>query len=62
VGENMEDVSLILSIIASIGAIVSIIFNFKLNGKLEKITGNKNIQSKGKNSINNTGNNNKISK
>lgn len=57
----MDKIALILSIIASIGTILSIIFNFKLKGELQtvnKIKGDRNIQSTGTNSINNTGDRN----
>jgi cbb3-type cytochrome oxidase cytochrome c subunit len=61
----MENISLILSIIASIGTIISIIFNFKLKDEiksLKQVKGHKNIQSTGANSINNTGDNNTFSR
>ncbi|MFU1796433.1 hypothetical protein ACM1RC_21415 [Paenibacillus azoreducens] len=61
----MEKLSLILSIIASIGTIISIMFTVKVNKKLNtvnQVKGRGNIQSKGSNSINNTGNNNTINK
>ncbi|PEC81956.1 hypothetical protein [Bacillus cereus] len=55
----MEKVSLILSIIASIGTIISIIVSFRLKTDLDslkqEISGDKNIQSSGDNVINNTG-------
>ncbi|MEK5069612.1 hypothetical protein [Sporosarcina sp. FSL K6-1508] len=57
----MEKVTLVLSIVASIGTIISLLLNFKLKKELtlhkQKIEGNKNIQSLGDNVINNTGNN-----
>ena len=59
----MEQTSFILSIIASIGTLISIIFNLKLKEEIKsikEIKGNKNIQSEGSNSINNTGDNNRF--
>lgn len=60
-GEVMENLSLTLSIIASIGTIISLLQNQKLKSDLnalqQKIDGNKNIQSSGDNAINNTGDN-----
>lgn len=60
-GEKMENVSLILSIVASIGTIISLLQNQKLktdlNSLKQQIDGNKNIQSSGSNVINNTGDN-----
>lgn len=54
----MSEVALVLSIIASIGTIISLIFNFKLKGTVQTINkakGDRNIQGSGANSINNTG-------
>ncbi|RLQ89995.1 hypothetical protein D9X91_21930 [Falsibacillus albus] len=55
----METTSIILSIIASIGTIISLLLNFKLKKDLDtlrqQISGDRNIQSKGDNVINNTG-------
>ncbi len=57
----MEMTSLILSIVASIGTIISLIINMRLKSELESVkqqlSGKKNVQSRGDNVINNTGDN-----
>jgi len=58
-GECMETISIILSIAASIGTIISLFLNYKLKNDLNTLkqqnSGDRNIQSKGSNVINNTG-------
>ena len=58
----MEKLSIILSIVASIGTLVSLYLNQNMKKELgilkQQINGNRNIQSKGDNVINNTGNSN----
>ena len=59
----LETISLILSIAASIGTIISLIFTYRVNKKIESfnsIKGKKNIQSSGISNINNTGDHNKF--
>ncbi|QDP39446.1 hypothetical protein [Radiobacillus deserti] len=55
----METASLILSIVASIGTITSLIINFNLKREIDslkqQISGDSNIQSQGSHVINNTG-------
>lgn len=55
---RMKEVALILSIIASVGTIISIILNFKVKAEVRAIRGDRNIQSTGPNSVNNTGDGN----
>ncbi|MEI3610189.1 hypothetical protein [Pseudogracilibacillus sp. SO10305] len=58
----MEKVSIILSIAASVGTIISLYLNRNLKRNLERIkqqiSGDRNIQSKGDNVVNNTGDSN----
>jgi len=58
----LEKLSIILSIVASIGTLVSLYLNQNMKKELgilkQQINGNRNIQSKGDNVINNTGNSN----
>ncbi|MEQ6856053.1 hypothetical protein AAHH17_16355 [Lysinibacillus capsici] len=55
----METASIILSILASIGTLVSLYLNHNLKKEIatlkQEISGNNNIQSQGNNVINNTG-------
>gem|GEM_PF-5694088 len=55
----METISVILSILASIGTLVSLYRDHNLKKELESLkqqnSGDRNIQSKGDSSINNTG-------
>lgn len=58
----MEIASIILSIAASIGTLVSLYLNHNTKKELatlrQQISGDRNIQSKGDNAINNTGDSN----
>lgn len=55
----MEMASIILSIVASIGTLISLYLNHNMKKELDtlkqQISGDRNIQSKGDNVINNTG-------
>lgn len=57
----MENLSLYLSIFASISTIISICFNFYLKNEIKKLqhaSGNQNVQNSGQGNFGNTGSNN----
>lgn len=58
----MENLSLILSITASVLSIVSIGWNLSLRKEINSIKGNQNINANGNNNVNNTGNNSHVNR